>query len=169
MTRSAPSQSCHRCPTSPLLRWCRQSICETYSCDCFFFFFINSKQQHCIVSSPHLSVPVFQGACITRPAFHVFRLLLLLLRPEISPLPKAFFLPGLSVLLLRTIPRSTQPLLFMFLENRCFLLYFSPPDHLNNILQQKLLHWEGKTRDVDHWAPVCRVLQQLRIKLGDFL
>lgn len=61
-------------------------------------------------------VPVFEGACITRPALHVFRLFLLLLRPDISPLPKALFPPGPLVLLLRTIPKSAQPLLFTLVE-----------------------------------------------------
>lgn len=64
-------------------------------------------------------VPVFEGACITRPAFHVFRLFLLLLRPDISPLPKALLPPGPLVLLLRTIPKSAQPLLFTLVEKSC--------------------------------------------------
>lgn len=59
--------------------------------------------------SPPLTVPLFQSACITRPAFRIFRLLLLLLRPEILPLPKAFFSPGFLLLLLRTIPKIQNP------------------------------------------------------------
>lgn len=60
-----------------------------------------------------LTLPVFQGACITGPAFQVFCLFLLLLRPEIAPLPKAFFPPGPSLLLLRNIPNRRPNILLM--------------------------------------------------------
>lgn len=109
----------------------------------------------CCLTAP-TSSPSLQCACITGPALLVFGLFCLLLRSELAALPKAP-LPGwTTVLILGTIPGRKDQITLEKPDTAAFKCKNSLvlPNHLYNIFQQELFHWECQTRDVDHWAIV---------------